>query len=164
MVERGKVAPLFHRSTWSFLREKGLGPCGRWGFPRGDLQDMGTQSVTWTAREDRGPSRGGLLLGRHMSDGGKSFLPLILGCCPTLGFPKSRPETRAQGQISYWEMQEISVEKRYVIQGRDSSRSHQLPQWCGLGHPRSQNYPMERMMEPGYLYWVGQKVHLFFFL
>lgn len=70
MVERSKVAPLFHRSTQSFLREEGLGPCGRWELPRGDLQEMGTQSVTWTAQEDRGPSRGGQFLGQYVSDAG----------------------------------------------------------------------------------------------
>lgn len=41
--------------------------------------------------------------------------PLIPAYCPSLGFPQSRPETRVQEQVAYWEMQVTPVEEGDVI-------------------------------------------------
>lgn len=114
MVERSKTAPLFHRSTWSFLGEKDLGSCRRWEFPKGDLPCR-----RWGSSQR--PRQSGATSELIVCPMLEPFPPLIPGYCPSLGFPQSRPETMDQGQVAYWEMQVTPVEKGHVVQGRDSS-------------------------------------------
>lgn len=49
------------------------------------------------------------------------FLSMVPGDSPSLGFPKSRPEIRVQGQGVYWEVLVTPGEKGDVIWGRSSS-------------------------------------------
>lgn len=49
------------------------------------------------------------------------FLPVVPGDFPSLGFPKSRPEIRVQGQGVYWKVLVTPGQKGDVIWGRGSS-------------------------------------------